>query len=128
MRRALRVAVYAIDREAPRIRNEWADLIANGRESSVGDQGGGHARALRSLWGLSARTRQSNGHCSNAGGLVRKARTYDTSRRSCLGVRKRTARLAVSRYVDVCLSEMATELGFRRTEGASSAAGNGFVR
>lgn len=37
-------------------------------------------------------------------------------------------RLAVSRYVDVCLNEMATEPGFERIEGAGSAAGNEFVR
>ena len=37
-------------------------------------------------------------------------------------------RSAVSRYGDVCLNEMATELGFERVDGASSAAGNEFAR
>ena len=64
----------------------------------------------------------------NAGGLGCEDQINYTSRAVVQVCESVQSRLAVSRYVDVCLNEMATEPNFERIEGASSAAGDEFGR
>ena len=85
-------------------------------------------RTPRIRCGPSAPTRQKQRVLLNAGGLGREDQINYTSRAVVQVCERVQPRLAVSRYVDACLKAMATEPGFERIEGASSAAGNEFVR